>query len=58
MSCLEELDSIYGGVEGTVVETHGLDGMYPLKEESMLEVALGPRNYAGCRHFGKQPIGV
>ena len=42
VSSLEELDSIYRGVEGSAVETHGLDGMYPLKEESMLEVALGP----------------
>ena len=44
VSSLEELDSIYGGVEGSVAETYGLDGMYPLKEESMLEVALGPRS--------------
>lgn len=42
VSFLDELDSIYRGVEGSVVDTHGLDGMYPLKEESMLEVALGP----------------
>ena len=42
VTSLEKLDSIYGGVEETVVETHGLHGMYPLKEGSMLEVTLSP----------------
>ena len=37
---LVEIDGIWEGMEGTVGETCGLDGMYLLKEESKMEVAL------------------
>ena len=45
MSPWDKLDGICGGIEGTVVEMRRLNGMYLLKEESMLEVALSPRKW-------------
>ena len=42
MRFLDRQDGICAGIEVTVVETYGSDGMYLLKEESVLEVALSP----------------
>lgn len=45
VSPLDRLDGICGGIERVVVEMRRLDGMYLLKEKSMLEVALSPRKW-------------
>lgn len=42
---LDELDGICGGVEVTVVETHGLDGIHLLKEQGMPEMTVSPRTW-------------
>ena len=40
---LDGLDTIGGGIEAIVVETHGCDGFQLLKEEGAWEVAVGSR---------------
>ena len=40
VSSLDKLDGICGGMEVTVAETRGMDGMYPLKGASVLGVTV------------------
>ena len=52
VTLVDERNGICGGMEVTVVETHGLDCINLPKEENVLEVAVGPRSRWGMLVVG------